>query len=159
MGRLVVKRDKLQAKLRELGAANKVVVVGVLGNDGSAAHTEQSTTAGREVTVAEVAQWNYFGTSRIPARPWFLWMKARHGAQLAALQKRLAEGIVTDKLSLDQALALLGEAAVGMTKQTIADRIPPRNADSTIAKKGSDVPLIDSGQLRGSITYQVRNGH
>ena len=36
-----------------------------------------------------------------------------------------------------------------------SDELAP-NAPSTIAQKGSDRPLIDTGQLRNSITYVVR---
>lgn len=38
-----------------------------------------------------------------------------------------------------------------------ANRWPP-NADSTVERKGSDRPLIDTGQLRRAITYVVKEG-
>ena len=33
----------------------------------------------------------------------------------------------------------------------------PPNAEATIKQKGSDMPLIDTGELRKSITYVIRN--
>ena len=37
----------------------------------------------------------------------------------------------------------------------IASNIPPALAPETIERKGSSVALIDTGQLRSSITWQV----
>jgi hypothetical protein len=47
---------------------------------------------------------------------------------------------------------------VGVIKQRIANGIAPPNSPYTIARKGSSKPLIDTGQLRNSITYQVEIG-
>lgn len=51
---------------------------------------------------------------------------------------------------------LLGQWCVGEIQKRIAAGTPPPNAPSTIARKGSSTPLIDTGQLRSSITYAVR---
>lgn len=153
MGRgVVVKRSKVLETLRELGATQKTVAVGVIGDAAGEQHKDS------EVTVAQVAQWNHYGTERIPARPFLTIALAQHSDELKKLQARLANGLVQGKLTLDQALGLLGEAAVGMVKKTIADGVPPPNAPSTVAAKGSDKPLINFGQLRGSITSQIREG-
>lgn len=166
MGRgVVVKRDKLLERLRLLGASQKHVAVGVLGAKGAEKHREfvagADGTTVEQVgahTVAEVAQWNHYGTSAIPARPFLTIAMNLHRDALAKLQRRLAHGIVIGKLEIDQALGLLGEAAAAAVKQTIADGIPPPNAPATIERKGSATPLIDKDQLRGSITYLVREG-
>ena len=54
-----------------------------------------------------------------------------------------------------RALSVLGMALVGDVQQRIRNRIPPPNAPYTIARKGSDVPLIDTGRLRQSIDFVV----
>lgn len=153
MGRVVVKRDKLLERLRQLGATNATVAIGVLGAKGAEQHKDSPPGT----TVAEVAQWNHFGTGTIPARPFLTIALARHGDALRKLQARIARGLLQGKIEIDQALGLLGEAAVGYAKQTIADGVEPANAASTIAAKGSSTPLIDKGQLRGSITHEVRS--
>lgn len=160
MGRLVVKRSKLLEQLRELGAQQRHVAVGVIGSAADTAHKEIGEDGRAETgkhTVAQVAVWNHYGTSTIPARPFLTLALALHKDELKRLQTRLAVGIVQGKLQLDQALALLGEAAVAKVKQTIADGVAPENAESTIKRKGSSTPLINFGQLRGSITAEVRN--
>jgi hypothetical protein len=157
MGRgVVVKRNKLLEQLRELGARQPTVVVGVIGSKAAEAHKGEHGHS--EATVAEVATWNHFGTSTIPARPAITTALTQHGDELRKLQTRIAGGIVEGKLTIQQGLGLLGEAAVGFIKQTIADGVPPPNAESTIEAKGSATPLIDKGQFRGSISYEVRNG-
>ena len=160
MGRgVVVKRSKLLEQLRELGATQKHVRVGVIGEAAAEKHHEIGPD-GAEVegphTVAEVAIWNHYGTSTIPARPFITLALELHKEELKKLQARLGVAIVMGKITLDQALQLLGVAAVGFIKQTIADGVPPPNAPSTIARKGSSTPLINFGQLRGSITSDVQ---
>jgi hypothetical protein len=160
MGRgVVVKRSKLLEQLRELGATQKHVAVGVLGKKAQAKHADigpDGAEAPGKHTVAEVAQWNHYGTSRIPARPFITLALEQHKDELKKLQARLGVALVTGKIELDQALSLLGEAAVGFIKQTIADGVAPANAPATIAAKGSSTPLINFGQLRGSIVSEVR---
>lgn len=108
-------------------------------------------------TVLDVAGWNHDGTERIPPRP-FLdnWIaKAKESGkimqQIVAGMKPVLQGKMDVKTALDR----LGLVWVGEIQQGIADRVPPPNAPSTIKKKGSDVPLIDTGQLRSAITHKV----
>jgi len=155
MGRdVVIKRSKVWETLRRLGATQKTVVVGVIGRKGDEQHKDSPPGT----TVAQVAQWNHFGTGTIPARPFLTLAMEQHKSEIARIQRRLAQGLLEEKLTLDQALGLLGETAVGFVKQTIADGVPPPNAPSTVAAKGSDKPLINFGQLRGSISSAVRDG-
>lgn len=156
MGRgVVVKRSKLLEQLRELGATQKHVRVGVIDKAAAEKHDEPEGSKSTH-TVAQVAIWNHYGTSTIPARPAITLALEQHKEELQKLQTRLGVALVTGKVTLDQALGLLGEAAVGHIKQTIADGVAPANAPSTIAAKGSSTPLINFGQLRGSITYDVQ---
>lgn len=67
----------------------------------------------------------------------------------------LAKSVIDGKRTEEQALGLLGAKMVGDVKKRIAAGIGPANAPSTIAAKGSDTPLIDTGRLRQSITWAV----
>jgi len=62
---------------------------------------------------------------------------------------------VLDGRSPDRSLRRLGSVAVGDVQRTIRDIKQPPNAPSTIRKKGSDNPLIDTGRLRQSIEYAI----
>lgn len=143
---------KLQALVQRLASAPKFVVVGVLGEKAAAKHE------GEAATVADVATWNHFGTSRIPARPFLTITMERKKAEIDKLFRRIANGVALEKLTVEQGLGLMGETLVGAVKATIAEGVPPPNAQSTIDAKGSSTPLIDKGQLRGAITYEIREG-
>jgi hypothetical protein len=169
MGRgVVVKKNKLLEQLRELGARMPTVAVGFIGEKGAATHKDDH---GREATVAEIATWNHFGTSTIPARPALTIALERHGPELRKLQERIARGIIEGKLGVNQGLGLLGEAAVGFVKQTISEGVPPPNAKSTLEKLGHSTagdylpsgkkPLIATSQMIGSASFEIRDndGH
>lgn len=57
------------------------------------------------------------------------------------------------RYNVKQAMGLLGEVAQQDIQDAIVKLKEPPNAESTIAKKKSDNPLIDSGQLVSSIRW------
>lgn len=56
----------------------------------------------------------------------------------------------------EQALNKLGVAAKGLVQEEIVNGGFAPNAESTIAKKGSEQPLIDTGYMRQSVNYVVK---
>lgn len=54
-------------------------------------------------------------------------------------------------------LKLIGIEQEMETKKTIDNMKTPPNAPSTISKKGSSKPLIDTGELRSKIISEVQN--
>jgi len=63
----------------------------------------------------------------------------------------------TESLStLRRGLGRLGAKAAGDVQRTMTALSSPPNAPSTVAKKGADNPLIDTGRLRQSIDFEVR---
>lgn len=75
---------------------------------------------------------------------------------IARLFERAAKGAIDGKINLKTGLGLIGEKTVAWIKGRIRKGISPPLAASTIARKGSSKPLIDEGQLIGSLTYAVR---
>lgn len=62
-----------------------------------------------------------------------------------------------------KALGLVGQKAVALMRQTIRQRQtvgpdPQQLKPETIARKGSSLPLVDTGQLINAITYEVVEG-
>jgi hypothetical protein len=151
----VIDKDRgwsaLAQQLKSLGDAH--VLVGVQGSQASAEHPDAGAT------VAQVASWNEFGTGHIPARSFIRATIDLNEKPLNALSAKLGQGVVLGKFGAGQALQLIGEHAVGLIKQRIADGIAPPNAPSTIARKGSSTPLIaHTGTLRNSVTYRLGGG-
>lgn len=106
-----------------------------------------------------IAASNEFGTEdgHIPERS-FVRSTVDDGASEIADDLEAVIDAVLDGSDIDTRLGLVGEKWVGKIKQKIRDIDTPPNAPSTIARKGSDNPLIDGGRLRNSITWQIERG-
>jgi len=111
--------------------------------------------SGAALTVAEVGAIHEFGSGRIPKRSFIKGTIDQQRAQILRRMEIGGEGVLTGKLDQRTAMELIGEYTVGRIKQRMANGISPANAPSTIARKGSSTPLVDTGQLRNSITYEV----
>jgi len=112
------------------------------------------------LTIATVAAVNNFGSAdgRIPARP-FLAPAVENGApEYRRLVEVMLPKVMSGEMEMQTLLAQMGQLAEGHVKQQITDLRTPPNAQSTIDKKGSDNPLIDTGALRQSIRYVIDDG-
>ena len=141
--------SKLAKELATLDRAH--VVVGIMGPQAEAQHGNSG------VTVAEVASYHEFGRG-VPERSFLRDTIDMRRQQIDALLLRLTAGVAMGRVSAGQALELIGESTVGMIIERIVDHIPPPNAPSTIKRKGSSTPLIDSAQMKGAISYKVTVG-
>jgi len=96
----------------------------------------------------------------IPARPWLAPPVNRMRDEAAAMLKKAAELRFDGKAAeADQVLNALGLTAQSKVKANITAGGDPKfapNAPSTVARKGSDSPLIDTAQLLNSVTYVLR---
>ncbi len=125
------------------------VKVGVLRGQG------EHPNADRGQTVAEIAFWNEFGTQRIPPRP-FLRSTLKNQKQVYKLAFKAAlKQVLLRKISSPKAIGQIGAKVSTDIQSTITSLSTPPNAPMTIAlKKGKANPLIDSGTLRRSITWE-----
>jgi len=90
----------------------------------------------------------------IPARPWLDVGVASGGKDYLQI---IEAGFSNDEKSVD-ILNRVGVIAVAKVQQFMTELKSPPNAPSTIKKKGSSNPLIDSGALRQSITSKIETG-
>jgi hypothetical protein len=140
-----IKRTKAMAKPLSL-------TVGVHAGPGNAPkEVPEGTTAPKSpVTVLDVANWMEFGTATVPARSfiraWADENQAECKQQIAAAMRAVTAG----RLTQDKAMELLGLKFVGMIQERMARGIPPP------LKYREGTPLIDTGQLRSSITAEVK---
>jgi len=107
------------------------------------------------LTVAEVGNYNEFGTTRIPERSFMRSTIKEKRKEIVKLQEKLLRKIQSGDMNIDQALGLLGSFIAGEITQKIVDIKSPPNNPYTIKKKGSSNPLVDTGQLKNSITWEV----
>jgi hypothetical protein len=87
----------------------------------------------------------------IPARPWL-----SPGVDASNLEyvKLIEDGIANGD-TMDQTLNRVGVVAVASVQRYMTELRTPPNAPSTIKRKGSSNPLIDSGAMRQSVTYKI----
>lgn len=107
--------------------------------------------------AADKAMWNEYGTSRgIPARPFLRnTMYEQSAAWSEFISPRIAALMTGDASNVLQSL---GQRMAGSIRRTIdAGGFAPL-APSTIAKKGSDKALVDTGDMYGSITWRKGKG-
>lgn len=154
--RKVVDRDRGWKKFRANAhtlTKEPGVTVGVHAAEGSKAEKGRGHAA--TATVLDVGWWNEFGLG-VPERSFIrAWFDEAKGENLALAQTMLRR-ILEGSISIDDALNQMGALFAGRIQQRIAQGIPPPNSPLTIALKGSSTPLIESGQLRQSVTWKVQ---
>lgn len=102
------------------------------------------------------AIWNHYGTSRgIPPRPFLLNAMRRHRAKYLQAMKSAGAQILRGTMDSRTALNRLGIMAQGDVQQEINMTMTPPNAAATIRAKGSSHPLIDTGEMKGKVTWKV----
>lgn len=106
-------------------------------------------------TIAEVAAYNELGSSSTPARPFMRQSFEKHGNELQAACEQVNR-VLASGGSLEEALNQLGVMAKALIQEQIVNGEFAANAASTIKKKGSDKPLIDTGTMRQSVNYVIR---
>ena len=124
------------------------IAVGVLERD---AQTEDGA-----VTVLDVGTWNEFGTVGIPSRSFIRDWVDGNRKRAQGILKKLLQRVIAGELTEDAALEQFGAWSKGEIQARIARGVPPPNAASTVKRKGSSTPLIDTEVLRSSIDYEVR---
>lgn len=107
------------------------------------------------ITAIRKAVWAEFGTPNAPARSWLLGWCNENEDLIRFWMRGELRLVIEGKQTKVQALRRVGEKAVASIKERIVNRIPPPNAPSTIKKKGSDVPLIETGHFLGAIGAKV----
>lgn len=105
--------------------------------------------------VVQYAATNEFGTSRIPERS-FLRSTVREKRDVYVRLLREAANAILGGAEPSVVMGRIGLRVVRDVRIKITRiRLPP-NAPSTIRRKGSSNPLIDTGRMRQSITYVLR---
>lgn len=139
--------DKQWAKLLQLAIKDQLMSVGIGFID-----------AGADGSVLQKAIWNEFGTKTSPPRPFFAKAYEQNLDKLSEFAGKLADQILTSKITKEQALDKMGLWFANRVKASIRSGDFAENAPSTIRQKGSSKPLIDSGQMMNAVTWQVKKG-
>lgn len=102
--------------------------------------------------VAAVAAYNEFGGASHPARPFMRATIEKNRDRWGAL---LSASLRATGGDLEKALSMTAEKIVSQIQDEIRGWQDPPNAPVTIAQKGFDKPLIDTGHMLNSVGYEV----
>ena len=138
------KVGSLSAALSKYKDMNASVRVGVLEN----------ATYPDGTPIAMVAFWNEYGTRTSPVRAFFRTTVSENKKNWVLSVQNLMK-IHNDP---KQVMGLIGKRMQEQIVQSINTWSDPPNAPYTIAKKGSSKPLIETGVLMGSISFEVGEG-
>lgn len=113
---------------------------------------------GSKLTLSEIAAVNEYGSAdgRVPSRPFLRLTMNRVTPALQRLTASLVGKVIDGRETKEAMLNEIGSHLKQEVQRTIDMRVPPPNAPSTIAKKGSDHPLIDTGRLRSAISWRIK---
>ncbi len=105
--------------------------------------------------ICDIAAWNELGTEHIPSRPFLRKSVDENEGKinqfLQAEVRSLASGKTAETL-----LNEIGNFQKSLVQEKIAEGSFAPNAESTIRRKGSSKPLIDTGRMRQSVNYVVK---
>lgn len=111
-----------------------------------------------DTDIALVAAWNEFGTNNIPSRPFMRNAWDRHEDELNKRIKAEWAAITAGKKTAENSLELLGAWHQNKIQMEIVNGDYVANAPYTVQRKGSSRPLIDTGRMRQSIRYVIKQG-
>lgn len=131
-------------KIKERLTNAKVVRVGFLAN----------ATYPDGKSVAMVAAIQDYGAPKrgIPPRPFFRNMIAK---EQSGWPKAIEANLKATNYDAKKTLSRVGEGIAGQLKRSIVDTNSPPLKPSTIARKGFEKPLVDTGRMLRSTDYEV----
>lgn len=142
---------KLMQVLAQAKSGETYVKVGVIGTAAQSAH--------EGISNVELAAVHEFGSPDrgIPERSFIRSTYDEKRDAWTALLKKALRGVYEGKVSLEQALSMVGLRAEADIKRHVTSGvgIPPPLKPATIARKGSSRPLVDTGRMINSVSHEV----
>jgi hypothetical protein len=135
--------DRLKAALT--GKRERVVNVGF---PASAKELDGTSTA----FIAAVHE---FGSEHVPERSFMRTSLEANRNKRKALNEQNLKKVLNGGITIDAALGQLGLMASSDIKEQIKNGSFAPLKEATIKRKGSSKPLIDTGQMRQSVTYEL----
>lgn len=142
--------DNLKLLAKRIEALKGVSVV--VGIPSSEAHK-----AGEGITVLEKAIIHEFGTEHIPERSFLRSTFAEKKNNTVEILGVETKKYLNNGGDVKNPYSKAGGYLAAEVRETIISGINPPLMQATIDHKKSSKPLIDTGQLLNSITYEVRN--
>lgn len=123
------------------------VDVGILASEGK--HEDS------DLTVAQVGFFHEFGTSIVPERSFIRSTINGQSKEIKKVARSQYKKVLNGSISAKDGLGVLGAFTSGLIQEKFTNNNWAPNSEFTQEAKGSSTPLIDTGQLRQSISYKV----
>lgn len=167
-------------KIRELNDAlsSCTIVVGWIDGNGSAetalanleakkATGEDQPAVGKPTSRALIARTMNYGREpgqtlggrkygRIPARPFMTFAKEIFERTFPKVMRMYMPSYLDGTISLDGLLTEIGDRAKASVQEAILNGDYAPLSPKTIARKGSSVPLVDTGTMLRTVTFEIR---
>jgi len=126
------------------------VNVGILAGEGQ---HEDSV-----LTVAQIGFWHEFGAenANIPERSFIRSTINGKAKEIKAVSRAQLKKVINGVTTTEKGLGILGAFTAGLIQEKFTSNNWAPNTAKTELRKGSSAPLIDTGQLRQSISYEVK---
>lgn len=142
--------DKLTARLKK--NSDKEAAVGFPKQAGlNAAHYDDGSS------IVDVAIYNNFGTRGVPRRAFMELASKSMQPKYNKMMKEALPDINSGKITVEAVLKKAAKMGEDEVRKSIAGGQCAPNAPSTIARKGSSQPLIDSGDMYNHVVGLVRD--
>ena len=105
--------------------------------------------------ICDIAAWNELGTVNMPSRPFLRQSVDDNESKINAFLKQKKSDIVRGA-SAQQVLSEIGIFQKDLIQDKILSGEFAPNAPSTVRKKGSSKPLIDTGRMMQSVNYVIK---
>lgn len=143
---------RLKQVMKRAEQLNRMQLVVGIPNDGKSRKDSEG------ITNAELGVIHEFGAPErgIPERSFMRSTASEERENLGRLSKVQIAECLEGNTSPHDVFATIGAYLQGKIVDKITDGEFKPNNENTVKRKGSSKPLIDTGQLRASITYEVR---
>ena len=106
-------------------------------------------------SIIDVAIWNNYGMG-VPARPFMDLARGKMQELYRVEMAKLAENIRAGNINIERTLNAIGMKAAEEVRKAIFDGGWAPNDPETARRKGSDRPLVDTGEMARRATHHVR---
>lgn len=118
---------------------------------------EETEGEGEGADLCDIAMWNELGTSSgIPSRPFMRDSVDKHEGEIKAFIEGQFRLLVAGKTNAEGIMRAIGVFQKGLVQREIVDGEFVPNAPATIRRKKSDKPLIDTGKMRQSVNFVIK---
>lgn len=105
--------------------------------------------------ICDIAAWNELGTEHIPSRPFLRKSVDENEGKISQFLQAEARSLASGKTA-ETLLNEIGNFQKSLVQEKITEGSFTPNAESTIRRKGASKPLIDTGRMRQSVNYVIK---